>query len=189
MTRPKGQITDTEPLTKMEYLLILSHLQDHWRPCAELLWETGIRIGEALAIERKDLENNKVWVTRKKRADKLREQIPISPALFSRLKVLSFAHKDVRLWPFTESGAHLALKLAATKAGLRIVNSQSTIHWHLFRHSFGNRAINTNFGDLTLAAHLNRVQRMMGHVSPNSTLVYTEATGKEVQDGFHKLNE
>ena len=176
MGRPTGQTTDLEPLEKQEYLLILSHLAAHWRLFYELLWETGIRVGEALAIERRDLQDGGVWVTREKRKDKLREQLPLSRGLYSRLRILSLSHKEVRVFPFTESAAWLALKKACAVAGVR-----KTIHPHLFRHGMGFRARKAGY-DIAV------VQRLLGHKDMSSTQRYFKATQAEINEARGKLN-
>lgn len=183
MSRPSGQITDLEPLERQEYLLILSHLAAHWRLFYELLWETGIREGEALAIERKDLQDGGVWVTRTKRKDHLLEHLPLSRGLYSRLRILSLQHKDTHVFPFTASAAWLALKKACATAGVR-----KTIHPHLFRHGFGHRAVKANLAPGNAMDQAAVIQKMMGHKDIKSTLRYIKATKAEVKDAFQKLN-
>ena len=176
MSRPKNQVTDVEPLTRMEYYRLLPHLVDHWRLFFELLWETGIRIGEALAIERKDLQDGGVYITREKRADHLKELIPLTSLLYSRVRIHSLGHKDVRVFPFTSSAAWLALKKAAGKSGVR-----KTMHPHLFRHGMGFRARQAG-NDIAV------VQRLLGHKDMSSTQRYFKATQAEINDTREKLN-
>lgn len=177
MPRPSGQVTDIQPLTKMEYFMILSHLVEHWRLFYEMLWETGIRIGEGLAVERKDLENCGVWITREKRTDHPREHLPLSAGLFARIIAHSYAHKDVKVWPFSSSGAWLALKKAAAAAGVR-----KTMHPHLFRHAMGYRARQAG-NDIAVVAGL------LGHKKIESAETYFKATEAELKDTMRKLNE
>jgi integrase len=179
MSRLPGKQTDTEPLSEFEYKMILAHMAAHWRLFFELLWETGLRVSEALAITRADLVDNGVWITREKRADHRRDHLPISPGLYSRLKIE--ANHNGRLFPYTSAAAWLACRNAG-----KAVNRN--IHPHNFRHSFGYRAVNTDFKDKTPLAHMKRVQEMMGHVSAASTQVYTNATKEDVRDGFRTMN-
>ena len=52
MPRPPGQQTDVSPLEEYEYQLTMAELrEDHWRHYFEILWRTGVRLSEALAIE------------------------------------------------------------------------------------------------------------------------------------------
>lgn len=186
MSRPAGQPTDQEPLELFEYNLLITHFnKPHWRFCCEILWETGVRIGEALAIKRQDIENHGVWITREKRDDHPRDFIPLSPSLYGRLKAaypVAYAREPL-IFPFTAAAAWLAIKKAAAAAGIR-----RSIHPHSFRHGFGYRAMKANLPGKTPLEQAGVVQKMLGHVSINSTLVYTKPTQKDIDEAFHRLN-
>jgi len=184
MSRPLGKKTDTEPLVEWEYLLILSHLADHWRLCCELLWETGIRIGEALAIKREDLKDYGVWITREKRKDALHEHLPLNAGLFARLRVYAFSHKDPRLFPFDSSSAWWAIKKAVAAAGIH-----RDIHPHSFRHGFGRRAMKANISPGNAMDQATVVQRMMGHKNIQSTLRYAQPSLAEITDAWRTMNQ
>ena len=176
MSRPPGIITDVEPLELWEYTLLMAKLPPHWQLFYQLLWETGIRVSEALKLKRHDLENAGVWVTRTKRKDHPREHLPLSPVLYTR--ILSWLELSARrvIWPYTASAAWLALKKACTEAGVR-----QSIHPHSFRHGLGTRARQAGY-DIAV------VQRLLGHASIRSTERYFKATRTEVRDAARKLN-
>jgi len=178
MSRHPGTKTDTEPLELWEYKLIVSNMkEDHWRVFYQLLWDTGIRVSEGLAICKKDLMEDGVWITREKRADKLREILPVNAELIAELTRIANEKKDAHLFPYTKQAAWLALKLAVRAAGCR-----ETIHPHLFRHGFGHRAYQAT-KDILL------VQRMMGHRSTSSTEGYSKPTMAEVREAFRNINQ
>jgi len=177
MSRHPGTKTDTEPLELWEYKLIISNMkEDHWRVFYQLLWDTGIRVSEALAICKKDLVEDGVWITREKRADKLREILPVNTELITELTQVANKKKDAHLFPYTKQAAWLALKQAVRATGCR-----ETIHPHLFRHGFGHRAYAAT-KDILL------VQRMMGHRSTSSTEGYSKPTMAEVREAFRNIN-
>ncbi|MDP2651968.1 MAG: site-specific integrase, partial [bacterium] len=176
MSRPIGQKTDTEPLTKVEYYQLLTHLAGWHRLLFELLWETGIRIGEAMTIERKHLHDNGIDITREKRKDHLVEFIPLTGSLYSRLRIHALGHKDVRVFPYTAAAAWLALKKAAERSGVR-----KTMHPHLFRHGMGFRARQDG-------ADIAEVQRLLGHKDMSSTQRYFKATQAEINERRARLN-
>lgn len=184
MSRPKNQTTDVEALEKWEYHLILTRLAPHWRLFYELLWETGLRLGEALAIERDDLENTGVWVVSSKRQDHLRVHTPLSPALFARLRIQALSLKGPRLFPFTSSAAWLALKKAASVSGVR-----KTIHPHLFRHGFGRRVTHADMGGKSALEQLTIAKEMLRHVSIRSTERYIRPSKSDIADAFRELNK
>ncbi len=184
MSRPSGQLTDTEPLLQWEWDLIKPHLEYHWQLVFEVLWETGARLGEALALTKKDLENNGVWVTSEKREDHLRMHIPLSTGLYNRLSLYALQHKSAKLFPYSPSAAWLALKKACKEAGVR-----QTIHPHSFRHGFGYRAMKANPGRQQGALEqLKAVQKMLRHTSPRHTERYVDLPQCEINEAFKKLN-
>lgn len=189
MSRPSGQQTDNQPLEGWEYMLLMpAFKEDHWRLFYEILWETGARVGEALAILKTDITTDKgsegVWIVSEKRKDHLRVHIPLTPELYQRLKAYIFYLHGIKVFPYTSSAAWLALKVACAASGVR-----TTIHPHSFRHGFGHRAMNTDLGAKTALDHLKAVQEMMRHSSINSTQVYTHLTKDEVKQGFRKMNK
>ena len=176
MTRPKGQITDTEPLELWEYELIISKLEPHWQLFYALLWETGIRVSEALSINKRDFENMGVYVIRSKRKDHPREHLPLTLGLFSRFQSLFQLTKRQVVFPFTASAAWLAVKRACSAAGVR-----GSIHPHSFRHGMGTRARQAGY-DIAV------VQRILGHKDMRSTERYFKSTKSELEAAIRKLN-
>ena len=183
MPRPRGKLTDTEPLELWEYTLIMAQLFGHWHIFYQLLWAIGIRCGEALALRKQDLDNGYVWVTREKRIDHPREQLPLNSELFVALEYLTKKLKpNQRIFPYTSQAAALTLKLAAKRAEIRVIDECSTVHPHLFRHGFGNRAYEIT-KDLVL------VQRMIGHKDMRSTQRYAKPTKTKIIQTFRDINK
>ena len=176
MSRPRGQITDTEPLELWEYTLIMAVLPPHWQLFYQLLWETGIRVSESLKLKRHDLENTGVWFTRTKRKDHPRQYLPLSLGLYTRIRSWLELSPRLVIFPYTASAAWLALKKACVKAGVR-----QSVHPHSFRHGLGTRARQAGY-DIAV------VQRLLGHLSIRSTERYFKATRGEVEDAARKLN-
>jgi len=177
MSRPKGIVVDVEPLELWEYTLLMSKLDLHWQLFYQLLWETGIRVTEALKLKRADFENNGIWVTRMKRKDRPREHLSLSLNLYNRIQVWLALTRRNTVFPFTSSAAWKAVKLAAQQSGVR-----TSIHPHSFRHGLGTRARQAGY-DIAV------VQRLLGHKSMSSTERYFKATRREVDDARRKLNK
>ena len=176
MSRPPGQITDTEPLELWEYTLIMAKLEPHWQFFYQLLWETGIRVSEGLRVKRHDLENTGVWITRTKRKDHPREHLPLSLGFYTRVRSWLELSPRLVVFPYTAKAAWSALKKACVEAGVR-----RSIHPHSFRHGLGTRARQAGY-DIAV------VQRLLGHKDMRSTERYFKATKSEVETAFRKLN-
>jgi len=159
-----------------EYELIIAKLEPHWQLFYALLWETGIRVSEALKLTRKDFENMGVYVIRSKRKDHLRDHLPLSLGLFSRFRLLFQLTRMQRVFPYTASAAWLALKRACKAAGVR-----ESIHPHSFRHGLGFRLRREGY-DIAV------VQRALGQKDMHSTERYFKATLGEIEAALRKVN-
>lgn len=184
MSRPKNQLTDTTPIEEWEYDLIMAKLPEHWRLFYEILWQTGIRLQEGLAILKTDLEKEGVWIIRTKRSDHPREHLPLTLDLYNRLMSRTRYMRGTRVFQLSPSGAWLALKKACRSAGVR-----ETIHPHSFRHSVGYRLSNANLGSKTLLAQAKIVQRSLGQKRLSSAERYFDPPQVRVTDALKKINE
>lgn len=177
MSRPTGHPTDVEPLELWEYVSIMPHFPAHWHLFYEILWQIGIRVSEALAIQPKDIDALGVWITRSKRKDHLREHLPLTTDIIERLRARITEHpRSLTIFPFTPQAAWLALQTAATKAGIR-----TTIHPHSFRHGMGHRAARAG-------ESANTIQKILGHTSVATTFRYMKTTAGERDDALRRLN-
>jgi len=178
MSRHAGNPTDIQPVMAWEKALLFEQLPEHWRNIYEMLWQTGIRISEALAVKRSDLENGGVWIVRTKRKDHRRDFMPLTPEYYAKLDAIAQTQKLAHIFPYTAAGAWAALRLAAKKAGIR-----STIHPHCFRHGMGYRAMDATGGNLAM------VKEMLGHLSIRSTERYINPPLYKVQEAIRDLNK
>jgi len=178
MSRPAGLKTDIQPLEFWEFQLVLAYLASHWKPVFQVLWETGIRLGECLALTKRDLENGGISVAREKRIDHPRHWLPLTPELYAQLEYIRDHTKPVRLFPYSEGAAWYALKKAAIKAGIR-----KTIHPHSFRHAMGYRIKDMTNGDLTM------VKEILGHKDIRSAQRYVNPPYHKVIQTIRDLNK
>ena len=178
MSRAAGNLTDIQPVEEWEKILLMAQLPEHWQNVYELLWQTGLRITEALEVKRSDLENGGVWIIRKKRKDKRRDFMPLNQELYSKLQAIAQSQKLAHLFPYTAAGAWAALKLAAKKSGVR-----DTVHPHCFRHSMGYRAMKATGNNLAM------VREILGHVDIKSTQHYINPPKHEIQDTLRNINK
>jgi integrase len=184
MSRPSGQSTDISPVEEWEYDALMPHLARHWQLYYELLWQIGPRAREALAIEKTDIENGGVWIGRLKRKDNKREHLPLTPDLYERLKKYAHYVKGTRVFPYSHSGAWLALKNACVKANIR-----TTIHPHSFRHSVGYRVAGADLGGLTSLAQQVTVQHVLGQKSLSSASRYFNPPPAKIINAIREINK
>lgn len=144
------------------------------RALVELLYGAGLRVSEAVGLEKGSvaLEERVVRVLGKGDKERL---VPLGrPAAEAARKYLALGrpHLDRRYrpelflnargGPLTRAGAFLILRKLADRAGLE----PGRVHPHLLRHSFATHLLEGG-------ADLRSVQEMLGHVSISTTQIYT----------------
>ena len=180
---PKGSKTQQKPRGKGSTLP--EYLEAHEaqgliatapHPRAKLLmltqWRTGLRVSEALALERTDLSLHTELPTlrvRHGKGDKARV-VPVHPELQSAMvSVLEFADMgDGRIidvdrstaWRWVQAAVRRAVELGAIVPGRQVGT-------HTLRHSYARHL-------LVNGIPLNYLSRWLGHSDIKTTLIYLE---------------
>jgi integrase/recombinase XerD len=155
----------------------------------ELLYGAGLRVSEAVGLERAgvDLDARVVRVLGKGNKERI---VPIGRSAVEALRrYLSRGrpYLDRRYRPelflnaqggaLTRMGAFLILRRLAQKAGLE----PERIHPHLLRHSFATHLLEGG-------ADLRSVQEMLGHADLATTEVYLHVTDKRRRDSYFEAH-
>lgn len=190
-----GELRLTEPkpkpkeLTEAEFAAYLAAMPEYWRDLARFCRRYAIRIGEAFfplgAIDVEDRENARVTLRDRKSDDDhviplLPEDADLIRARVSRaqaagLETIWFRVSKTyrgKLLPLTYSGAVGAFRQAMTATGLRERKGMKGSH-DLRRDG----AMKT----LRATGNLRVTQRLLGHASIQSTLVYAHAIESDVK--------
>jgi integrase/recombinase XerD len=155
------------------------------RALVELLYGAGLRVSEAVGLEKGsvDLEDRIVRVFGKGGKERL---VPLGrPAAEAARKYLALGrpHLDRRYrpelflnargGPLTRAGAFLILRRLAEKAGLE----PKRVHPHLLRHSFATHLLEGG-------ADLRSVQEMLGHADLSTTERYTHVSDRRRREVY-----
>ncbi len=155
------------------------------RALVELLYGAGLRVSEAVGLERGgvDLESHTVRCVGK--GDKERV-VPLgSQAIEALRRYLSRGrpYLDRRHRPelflnaqggaLTRAGAFLVVRKLAARAGL----DPERVHPHLLRHSFATHLLEGG-------ADLRSVQEMLGHADLGTTEIYTHVSDRRRRDAY-----
>jgi integrase/recombinase XerD len=155
------------------------------RALVELLYGAGLRVSEAVGLDRAgvDLDARIVRVLGKGDKERL---VPLGrPAAEAvrRYLALGRAHLDRRYrpelflnargGPLTRAGAFLVLRRLAEKAGLE----PGRVHPHLLRHSFATHLLEGG-------ADLRSVQEMLGHADLGTTERYTHVSDRRRREAY-----
>ncbi|MEI8105867.1 MAG: tyrosine recombinase [Actinomycetes bacterium] len=149
------------------------------RALVELLYGTGLRVSEAMSLERNgvDLDERLVRVVGKGGKQRI---VPVgreAVAALRRYLSRGRPHLDRRHRPelflnakgggLTRAGAFLILRRLAAAAGLE----PERVHPHLLRHSFATHLLEGG-------ADLRSVQEMLGHADLGTTELYTHISNR-----------
>ncbi len=159
------------------------------RALVELLYGAGLRISEALGLDRAgvDLESRLVRCVGKGGKERI---VPIGREAVEALRrylargrpYLDRRHRpelflNARGGPLTRAGAFLILRTLAAKAGLE----PERIHPHLLRHSFATHLLEGG-------ADLRSVQEMLGHADLATTELYTHVTDRRRRELYYRAH-
>ena len=136
-----------------------------------LILETGLRIGEALAVKWDDFDSDMrlLHVMGKGKKSRL---LPVSPSVRMLLEQWKMTHWNpqcttvLNAWSY--SGVYLALDRIREKTG-------DDINWHGFR-----RTAATWWAEQSVP--LTHVQKLLGHASITTTQIYVEADSRDVAE-------
>jgi integrase/recombinase XerD len=155
------------------------------RALVELLYGAGLRVSEALGLQKAsvDLDERIVRVLGKGGKERI---VPLGrPAAEAvrRYLALGRPHLDRRHRPdlflnarggaLTRGGAFLILRRLAEKAGLE----PGRVHPHLLRHSFATHLLEGG-------ADLRSVQEMLGHADLSTTELYTHVSDRRRRETY-----
>ena len=155
----------------------------------ELLYGAGLRVSEAVGLERAgvDLDERIVRCIGKGNKERI---VPIGrsaaealrrylsrgrPYLDRRYRPELFL--NAKGGPLTRAGAFLILRKVAEKAGLE----PGRVHPHLLRHSFATHLLEGG-------ADLRSVQEMLGHADLSTTEVYLHVTDKRRRESYFEAH-
>ncbi len=159
------------------------------RALVELLYGAGLRVSEAVGLEKSavDLDARIVRVLGKGDKERL---VPLGrPAAEAvrRYLALGRPHLDRRYrpelflnargGPLTRAGAFLILRRLAERAGLE----PERVHPHLLRHSFATHLLEGG-------ADLRSVQEMLGHADLSTTERYTHVSDRRRREAYFQAH-
>jgi integrase/recombinase XerD len=159
------------------------------RALVELLYGAGLRVSEAVQLEKGgvDLDDRLVRVIGKGDKERI---VPVGRQAVESLRrylargrpYLDRRHRpelflNAKGGPLTRSGAFLILRRLAEKAGLE----PGRVHPHLLRHSFATHLLEGG-------ADLRSVQEMLGHADLSTTELYTHVSDRRRRELYFQAH-
>jgi integrase/recombinase XerC len=159
------------------------------RAILELLYSTGMRVGELLALDLPDLDRESALVKVRGKGKKERILPVGGPAMSALDSYLAQRHKLASGGPsqaifLSERGNRIAdrtrirrrIEKYAHAAGIR-----KKISPHTLRHTFATHMLNAG-------ADLRSVQELLGHASLSTTQIYTHVTADRLKRVYEKAH-
>ena len=147
----------------------------------QLLWETGVRISEGIALKLGDVSRDGVRVRGKGSVERIVFiQDGLASAVLFYAQEREMGRKDY-LFP-SRKGGHITKQRAdqIIKASARRGNLQRSVHAHLFRHGYA-----INF--LNCSGRLDALQEQLGHRDINTTRIYLRLSDEDLRREVSKL--
>jgi len=143
----------------------------------ELLYSSGLRIGEAIKLKIQDIniENNLIRVNEGKGK---KDRISILSENFKKdLLVYLCKKRDNNVFLFCKGNGHIVIKtgqriveIAAKKAGII-----KKVTPHMLRHSFATHLLDNG-------VDIRYIQRLLGHSNLETTQIYTHVSNNDVKN-------
>ncbi len=195
LPRPTRRLPDTLGVDEVDRLLeASSHGGVRDRALLELLYAAGLRVSEAVGLDREDLSLDGSFVRVIGKGDRER-LVPVGEVALDwlvawldgpRALMLAVAHvAPIRGGPLflgdrgrrlARQQAWAAVGAAAERAGLG-----GRVSPHTLRHSFATHLLEGG-------ADLRVVQELLGHASISTTQLYTHVTGERIRDVYRRAH-
>ncbi len=156
---------------------------EHERDCLflRLLWETGVRVSEAIRIKLEDVSRNGLRVLGKGNVERVvfvQDGLVTAVPFYAQDRSLT---RNDYLFPSRKGGyitkqrADQIIRKSAHRAGL-----QRNVHAHLFRHGYA-----INF--LNCGGRLDALQEQLGHRDINTTRIYLRLSNEDIRREVGKI--
>ena len=172
-----------------------------YRTVFGLLAVTGLRVGEAIALERRDVDFARRTLTVRQTKFNRSRRLPLLPSVAAALG--TYAHERDRSGPRPKA-PNFFLSMRGTallypcvrgvfvmltrRAGIQARSASCRPRLHGLRHSFAVRSLTEWYRDgVDVAARLPLLAAWLGHTHPASTYWYLEATPELLGEAARRL--
>lgn len=148
------------------------------RTLLSLIYSAGLRIGEALALQPQDIDRHRMLIHIKMAKGKKDRYTLLSANILQLLETYYRVYKPKTYLfegqdggKYTASSAQQVLKKAMGQAGIL----KQGITLHSLRHSFATHLLESG-------TDIRYIQSLLGHNSPNTTMIYTHVSEKSLKN-------
>ncbi|MBF0548890.1 MAG: site-specific integrase [Candidatus Riflebacteria bacterium] len=156
------------------------------------VYSMGLRLGEGLKLEVGDIDSQKMRVHIREAKGGKDRFVPLPETTLKVLRLYWLKHRNSKLLFPTIQGTAETIKNStkhmheggaqeAMQAALQECKIQKRVTVHSLRHSFATHLVEAG-------VQLRLIQEHLGHVSPETTAVYTKLTEVSYQNGNSAIN-
>lgn len=152
----------------------------------EMLYSTGLRRGEAVALRDEDIDMRRMEMRVEGKGAKER-RVPIAPALARRINEYrairnQLFHNSTPIFFRGRRGEAMNYQAIYSIVKKRL-SGTATLHQspHALRHSFATAMINHG-------ADINTVKKFLGHANINTTQIYTHVSVAELKKNYNQAH-
>ena len=171
------------PIQVLQFIESLQKFRD--KVIIQLLYSTGIRVGECVALKRQDLNPERMVIRIVKGKGQKDRYVPLSPMMLQQLE-LYYKEYNPGDYIFQGRKKEEPISRATVNRLIRnasfVLDTKETITPHTFRHSFATML--TEEGE-----NLYKIQKILGHKNILSTTRYIKAAKTELKSCVNPLDK
>ena len=180
----KYERTQKKPLSEMELERIrLSCQTVREKAMIEFLYSTGARVTEACTVKKEDVDFYKGEVLVLGKGNKHRKTYLNARSKLFLKQYLELRNDESEYLFVSERKPHEALKKEAVERNIRIIGKRAGLDRpltpHLFRHTLATLM-------LQRGTPITEVQKILGHVNINTTMIYAKVSDEDVKASHMK---
>ena len=149
-----------------------------------IVYSAGLRIGEALNLKWTDIKRHEMLIYIHQAKGRKDRRVTLSKKMLKMLKAYYKAYRPkvyifegVKGGKYSTRSSQQIIRRAAKKAGI-----EGQVTMHTLRHSFATHLLEKGVG-------LRYIQEILGHSSPNTTMLYTHVSGKRLNEIVSPLED
>lgn len=151
----------------------------------QLLYSTGIRVGECMNLKRQHINKTRMTIRIEKGKGQKDRYVPLSPMMLSQLESYYKKYRPKDYIFFTRTKSKPMCRVTVNRIirnANKVLKTKEKITPHTFRHSFATML--TEEGE-----NLFTIQRILGHKSFHTTFRYMKAAKTELKSCINPLDK
>lgn len=176
ISRPRKEYKLPQVLSKEEILEIISVIDNiKHRAIISLMYSAGLRVGELIGLELRDIDSKRMLIRISQGKGRKDRYVGLSERILILLRNYFVEYSPQRYLfegevrnKYSEESIRNILKAACNKCGI-----VKRVTPHTLRHSYATHLLESG-------VDLRYVQELLGHSRPETTMIYTHVTKKQL---------